>query len=147
MICHDDRRRLAYAFRRAARATITTSSTTGAAFLANAFNPMMPMSSFGIYAAILILVVYAIIVLFFPPLMIFQERYLSNCCKRCFKCCKKSSNTVQIFDQSDVTVEAKELGFLEKFFGGTLNNFVKRFKWFIILIATIWTCVAFWMAS
>ena len=69
----DMKRRLAYSFRRAARATATTSSTTSVAFLANAFNPLMPLKSFGIYAAILIIVVYALIILVYPPVVIFYE--------------------------------------------------------------------------
>jgi len=71
LICNDERKRLAYAFKRSARATLTTSSTTGGAFAATAFNPLMPMSSFGIYASILILVVYLVTLVMFPPLMIF----------------------------------------------------------------------------
>ena len=38
--------------------------------------------------------------------------------------------------------EAKELNFVEKFFGNTLNNFVKRFKYVIMFIMACWTIVA-----
>ena len=81
-IGHDRRRRLAYAFRRAARATATTSATTAAAFAANASNPMIPMASFGIYAAVLILVCYALLILLFPPIIICYEDNLAHRCKR-----------------------------------------------------------------
>ena len=70
--------RLAYSFRRAARATFITSSTTSGAFLANAFNPIMPMASFGIYASILIIVNYMLIVLMFPPIIIWWEDNLTD---------------------------------------------------------------------
>jgi len=65
--------RLAYSFRRAARATATTSSTTSVAFLANGFCPLMPMKSLGIYAAILIVVNYVLIIIVLPPVMMFYD--------------------------------------------------------------------------
>lgn len=80
MIRNDKHKRLAYAFRRAARATATTSSTTSAAFLANAFSPIMPIASFGIYAAIIISVNYLLIIFFFPPMIIWYEENLSGRC-------------------------------------------------------------------
>jgi len=79
----DKRNRLAYSFRRASRATLTTSSTTSAAFLANAFSPIMPIASFGIYAAIIIFVNYLLIIFFLPPLVIWYERNLQGKCCMC----------------------------------------------------------------
>ena len=73
---NDKRNRLAYSFRRASRATLTTSSTTSAAFLANAFSPIMPIASFGIFAAIIIFVNYLLIIFFIPPFVIWYERNL-----------------------------------------------------------------------
>jgi protein dispatched 1 len=70
IIAHDRRRRLPYAFRRAVRATATTSSTTAAAFLANLSSPLLPMRSFGLYCAVLIIVNYALLIIFLPPLII-----------------------------------------------------------------------------
>jgi predicted RND superfamily exporter protein len=138
LIFKDERKRLAFAFRRAARSTLTTSCTTAAAFLANAFNPIMPMASFGIYAAILILVVYAIIVLFFPPLLIFYERHLKNRCNCCFK---------KDLDSSDRILKAKEKGKVAIFFGQTVNNFVARYKFILLTLFGIWTIVAFILAT
>ena len=73
LIRGDIRMRLAYSFRRAARATATTSSTTSVAFLANAFSPIMPIASFGIYAAIIIAVNYGVIILMFPPIIVWYD--------------------------------------------------------------------------
>jgi len=78
VIAHDRRRRLAYAFRRAVRATATTSSTTAVAFLANAWSPLMPMRSFGLYCAVLIIVNYALLIIFLPPLIIWYEDNLKD---------------------------------------------------------------------
>ena len=81
----DDEKRLAYSFRRAGRATFITSSTTSVAFLANVFSPIMPIASFGIYAAIIIAANYFIIIMIFPPTIIFWERNLKMrnwCCMK-----------------------------------------------------------------
>lgn len=75
------KKRLAFAFRRAGRATATTSATTAAAFMGGVWNPLMPMASFGIYCSTLVIVTYALIILFFPPVIVYVELYLkdSNC--------------------------------------------------------------------
>ena len=89
LISSDQERRLAFSYRRAARATAITSSTTSVAFLANVFSPIMPIASFGIYAAIIISANYAMIIMIFPPLIIFWENNLS---KRNWCCMKRISD-------------------------------------------------------
>lgn len=89
LMAGNDNKRLAYSFRRAARATAITSSTTSVAFLANALNPLMPIASFGIYAAIIISSNYLLIILMFPPVIIFWER---NLAKRNWVCMKRESD-------------------------------------------------------
>jgi len=78
VIAHDRRRRLPYAFRRAVRATATTSSTTAVAFLANVMSPLLPMRSFGLYCAVLIIVNYGLLIVFLPPLIIWHEDNLKD---------------------------------------------------------------------
>lgn len=136
------RKRLPYSFRRASRATATTSSTTSAAFLANAINPMMPMSSFGIYAAILIVVVYAVIILMFPPIIVWWERNLKNKWCPCQK--DKLEDKVEKFDAQQVQEQKRDC--VENFFGTHVNNFTKKFRWIIIIVFLIWTVVAVWFA-
>lgn len=72
----DLHKRMAYSFRRAVRAMAVTSSTTSAAFFANAFSPLMPIKAFGIYAGIIIPANYFLVVMFFPPATIFYERHI-----------------------------------------------------------------------
>lgn len=78
----DQRKRISYAWRRAVRAIAVTSSTTAVAFLANVLSPMMPIQSFGIYAAIIIPGNYLLIVLLFPPAVIIYENHFAK-----YKCC------------------------------------------------------------
>jgi protein dispatched 1 len=77
------KRRLAFAFRRATRAIALTSSTTSAAFMANVFSPLMPIVQFGVYAGIIILVNYVLVVFLFPSATIIYDRYFKN--KGCTK--------------------------------------------------------------
>lgn len=89
----DFKKRISYSWRRAVRAIAVTSSTTAVAFLANVLSPMMPIQSFGIYAAIIIPANYLLIVMLFPPAVIIYERYLAK--YKCCCCCpreQKSTN-------------------------------------------------------
>lgn len=70
--------RMSYSWKRAVRAIAVTSSTTSVAFLANAFSPLMPIRSFGIYAAIIIPVNYALMVFLFPSAIIYYEQKFAH---------------------------------------------------------------------
>jgi hypothetical protein len=98
----DRKKRMAYSFRRAVRAMAVTSSTTSAAFFANAFSPLMPIKAFGIYAGVIIPVNYFLVCFFFPPATILYERHING---RCSKICKgsqdKTTDRVRKFDEKD----------------------------------------------
>lgn len=81
---------MAVTFRRASKAMLATSSTTSAAFLATGFSSIMPISSFGIYAAILVPINYILVITFFPALLIIYEKKLKN---SCCCCCKKNNKS------------------------------------------------------
>ena len=78
----DMHRRMAYAFKRAAKAIAVTSSTTSVAFAANGLSPIIPIRAFGIYAAIIVLVNYLMVVLVMPPVQMVYELKFKNkpCC-------------------------------------------------------------------
>lgn len=73
-----------------------TSSTTSVAFFANAFSPIMPIKSFGIFAGVVIPMNYFLIVLFFPAAtIIYEEKIHGKCsfyCGKVFKCCNPDSD-------------------------------------------------------
>jgi predicted RND superfamily exporter protein len=73
--------RMSYSWKRAVRAMAVTSSTTSVAFLANSFSPIMPIKAFGIYAAIIIPANYLLVVLIFPPAVIwYEDKIEGKCC-------------------------------------------------------------------
>lgn len=61
---------MAISFRRASKAMLATSFTTSVSFLANAFSPIMPIKSFGIFASILVPMNYAMVICYLPCLII-----------------------------------------------------------------------------
>ena len=77
------KRRMAYSFRRSARAMSITSSTTAAAFFANLFSPIMPIRSFGIFSGFLIPMNFCLVVIVMPCAVIFWERNIKGRFKYC----------------------------------------------------------------
>ena len=72
----DEKRRTAYAFKRAFRAIFVTSCTTAVAFLANALSDIRPICAFGIFTAILIPVNFIIVILVLPSVQLIHDRKL-----------------------------------------------------------------------
>jgi len=71
-------RRMEYAYSRAAKAVFNTSWTTAMVFFATAVSPIMPISTFGIYAAICIIMNYIFVMTLTPAAIIIQEYYLEG---------------------------------------------------------------------
>ena len=83
-------RRMAYSFKRAAKAIAVASSTTSVAFAVNALSPLVPFRAFGINAAIIILVNCVLTIMLIPPLQIIYENHIrGRCALCCLKCCGK----------------------------------------------------------
>lgn len=83
----DNKKRLAFTLRRAARTMFMTSVTTSVAFLATFFSPIMPIRAFGIYSAILVPVLFILTCLILPAAVIIYENHFSTCF-----CCAKVTN-------------------------------------------------------
>jgi protein dispatched 1 len=92
MFKNDLNRRMAYSFRRAARAMAVTSSTTSVAFFANIVSPMLPVRAFGVFAGVIVPINYLLVVMVFPPATILYDKYIHGCCHNlcCLMfCCRK----------------------------------------------------------
>jgi hypothetical protein len=70
--------RVTYAATRASKAIFVTSLTTAVAFAATALSDVMPIAAFGALSAIMIFVLFALNVLFFPPALVIYDRWLMN---------------------------------------------------------------------
>lgn len=85
-----------YAYKRAFGAIFNTSFTTAMAFLSTALSPIMPISSFGIYASIAVVVNYIYVVTFTPAALMLHEKYLAH--RGFCGCCKKPNAVKRQFD-------------------------------------------------
>merc|ERR1711871_927429 len=81
------KRRMLYAYKRAAAAIFNTSFTTAMAFVSTGINPIMSISCFGWYASICIGVLYLLTITWIPSVILVQHRYFRGrvCCP-CLKC-------------------------------------------------------------
>ena len=78
--------RIAYAHRKTYRAVLATSFTTAVAFFATWVSPVMPVGAFGCFAALAIVMTFALVISFFPAaLMIWELRFRRAKCVGC--CC------------------------------------------------------------
>ena len=73
-------KRMNYTWRKATKAISTTSFTTAMAFLATGFSKIMPISAFGFFASVLVVVNYCFAIIVFPACLIIFERYLAHRC-------------------------------------------------------------------
>ena len=82
---HDLSFRLSHVYRRAASAMFITSFTTMAAFFTSVFSPLLGVSTFGIFSALLVFVNYCSVILFFPTVIVTHELFWKR--KQCSPCC------------------------------------------------------------
>ena len=79
-------KQIAYTQRRASKAIFVTSFTTAVAFLATGMSDLMPISSFGFFAAIIIPMNYVLVITAYPPILVIWHKYIRfRCCKFCEK--------------------------------------------------------------
>ena len=80
---------MAYTFRRAYKSCLASSATCAIGFLANNFSAIMPVRALGNFAFINIMVMYCLIVLYFPPFFMLNEKIFGNTLSRRKKywCC------------------------------------------------------------
>lgn len=87
------RRRVAFAYARALQAIFNTSFTTAFAFLATSISPIMPLHTFGVFAAIAILMNYGLVMTVTPAVWVLCDRAgpgrcgaararMASCCSR-----------------------------------------------------------------
>lgn len=92
--------RFSYTYKHAAGAMFITSFTTFVAFLTNVFSPLLAVSSFGVFSALIVMVNYVSIILFFPTVIITYEYYWKDWRWPCFGC---RTNTVSADDENKET--------------------------------------------
>ncbi|XP_029214096.1 protein dispatched homolog 1-like isoform X3 [Acropora millepora] len=76
--------RMSFVYRRAARVMFTTSFTTMVAFITSVFSPLLGVSTFGIFSALLVFVNYCSVIIFLPTVIVTYELYWKDYRWHCF---------------------------------------------------------------
>ena len=80
---YDPRARLGHSFKTAATAMLATSTTTFVSFIVTAFSPILNIQVFGIFASLLVLWNFILVITFFPTLLLLHEHFCMCACTRC----------------------------------------------------------------
>ena len=137
-LCHPDasvnlEKRLEYTSLRASKAVMITSLTTTVAFLATASSRVMPISTFGIYAALCIFLLYWINVIIMPPALICWERMRTKCKTQDENGNAEDRDKTEM-GESNASLVVEKLRSIEKYFNGAHTNFIKEFKYCIFTL-------------
>lgn len=151
--------RFSSVYSHAASAMFITSFTTMVAFISNVFSPLLGVSSFGTFSALLVFVNYCSVIIFFPTVIITHELYWKDwkwpCCK-IFSFCERSPQDNRVSptltgennEDKDSSLEADENGknrLVARIFGGFFFDKVvghKVVRWVILVVFTVFICLS-----
>ena len=128
--------RLSDCYRKAAGAMLYTSLTTAVAFAVSAASPLLGISTFGVFSALLIFINYISVIVFFPTVIVTYHVYWEN--YRCCCCCPRDNNSVANVNDSTSTASksngGKRHGNIVRFFSGPYFRFVTHpvARWLIL---------------
>ncbi|XP_048586326.1 protein dispatched homolog 3 [Nematostella vectensis] len=97
--------KLSFTYRHAAGAMLITSTTTFVAFMSNALSPLLAVSSFGVFSALIVMVNYLSVIIFFPTVVVTHELFWTSCKWPCcrLRCCRHRNNEVR-----DASLDAEQ---------------------------------------
>lgn len=147
-ILTDMETRMSWVYRRTGTAMAITSATTCAAFLCTLITPLVSIQSFGIFAAVVILVDYVLVMtLFCTAVVIYHDRYENRAAWGCCWPCNpiSPSNT----EQARVTLERGEAAEIKRdrvseFFRTKVAGVIKSQRYRLVLgvVFLIWLSIA-----
>lgn len=159
MAFRDMAARMSFVYRRAASAMFTTSFTTMVAFVTSVFSPLLGVSTFGIFSALLVFVNFCSVIIFFPTVIITYEYHWKAYRWHCFGDLKAwqaiTSRREDIIQgdgpeqqQREKFVEPSKVvsNFLESRF---FDNFIahRTIRWIILGTFFIFLCVSIGFAT
>eukprot|EP00930_Biecheleria_cincta_P102937 TRINITY_DN9479_c0_g4_i1.p1 TRINITY_DN9479_c0_g4~~TRINITY_DN9479_c0_g4_i1.p1 ORF type:complete len:1108 (+),score=159.52 TRINITY_DN9479_c0_g4_i1:3-3326(+) len=129
--------RLSWTWKYSATAMGVTSLTTAVSFFMNGLSGLPGMASFGIFAGSMVVMMYISMVLYFPAVVCFNQRYFKHqefCCG-VNRICSKKNNTTDSPDKSE------EKPALVRFFEDHFSHFIlnHRLKILVVSFAAIGT--------
>ena len=126
--------RMSDCYRKACLAMFFTSLTTAIAFIVSATSPFLAVSTFGVFAGILVAVNYLSVVIFFPTVIVTYHLYFERF--RCCCCCPRGDRAVDSDANDSTAGKNHRKHFVVRFFRGPYYKFVthKIFRWIILAL-------------
>lgn len=153
--------RLSVVYSHAAGAMFITSFTTMVAFISNVFSPLLGVSSFGTFSALLVFVNYCSVIVFFPTVVITYELYWKNWQWPCFKIFNLCTTNPRNNNISPMPTEEQEVKdssseaslhnnksthhLVTRLFGGLFFDKLvghKVVRWLILVVFTAFVCLS-----
>ena len=99
-------KRMAYVFKKSAKAMFVTSLTTMISFVSTAISSIIPIQTFGIFAAIIIPINYILIIMALPCYyMIYEYHFKHRCLFLKYRFCKKKPKLTRKIDDDIVQLD------------------------------------------
>ena len=153
--------RMSWTYRRAARAMTVTSITTAAAFLVTATSPIMPIGTLGVWASLLILIQFVLVITVYPCAVIIWERFWRK--RLIVRFWRKSSEEEAQYELNlpfyqrflpkkwrrspDAPVSPTEYRPIERFFRGPWFRIIARARYFLIALSIILGGMSIWLGT
>lgn len=151
--------RMSWTYRRAVKAMTVTTVTTAAAFFVTATSSIMPISTLGVWAALLILLQFFLVITIYPSATIIWHRFWRpRLFVHFFQKPPPEIAEIEInrplwhrflpkSKRPEVNVNSTEYRSIERFFRGPWMTFIRRIRYIIITIALALVAVSIWLAT
>ena len=100
--------RLSDCYKRSVFSMLFTSLTTAVAFLSSGITPLLGTRSFGVFSALVVVVNYLSVILYFPAVVIMYHTYFEQATWPCCYPCKKGSNNESSDDKLDKVKQGEQ---------------------------------------
>lgn len=148
---------MSWSYKRAVKSMLVTSFTTSVAFFSTVGSPVMPISTLGIWAGMLVLFQFVLVITIYPSALVIWQRSLRNqglFSKFCNRRIKQEEDSALVGDsQKHMTcfnqnrASEGELRLIEKFFNGTWTEFTFRAKWPLLILSIALISTSTWLAT
>lgn len=151
--------KMSWTYRRSVRAMSVTSFTTAAAFFVTAVSPIMPISTLGVWAGILILLQFVLVITIYPCAIIIWHRFwrvrsFVNCFRKPAEGELDSPKTpiwqrclpAKWRNESNARTGG-EYRAIERFFRGPWISVIRRLRYLLIFLSLVLVAVSIWIAT
>lgn len=152
-------RRMTWTYRRSVRAMTVTSFTTAAAFIVTATSPIMPISTLGLWAGVLIILQFILVITIYPCATIMWHRFWRpRLFVRGFNRVPEEDverevgtplwhRLLPVSKRPAVQHSTADYRATERFFRGPWFKFLRRLRFIIIGIGILLVCAGLWLAT